>query len=367
MLLVRLRVRHHDGCDSPRTRRRGRRPARARAAGRRPPARPARPRLRRRGPRQLPRATRSRPTQTISGEFSTAQQGSYVLVPFDVPAGTTSVRVKYCYDQPEAPTSAQLRHTLDLGLYDARSAPGALFGESEFRGWGGSSHPDVTISPRGLLVARSSTSRTRRATCPGRPRAASSPARSRRGVGRRAGRGRRGRARRRATSTAGWRGASRSSSRAIPRTRTSRTSRRATTRARRSAGRAGTRATCTCTPSTPRSATPPCRRSSTTRSSRSQGGAGLDFITLSDYVTSSAWGEIGRYQGGFPGNLIARSVGDHHLPRPHEQPRERALRRLPHRARARAPGGRLAGGEARRAPAERAVRRACTAAGAGRR
>ena len=28
----------------------------------------------------------------------------------------------------------------------------------------------------------------------------------------------------------------------------------------------------------------------------SEGGAGLDFVTLSDYVVPSAWGEIGRYQ-----------------------------------------------------------------------
>jgi len=39
----------------------------------------------------------------------------------------------------------------------------------------------------------------------------------------------------------------------------------------------------------------------------SDGGAGLDFITLSDYVTDSAWGEIGRYQGDYPGKLIDRS------------------------------------------------------------
>src|SRR4030095_1852940 len=38
-----------------------------------------------------------------------------------------------------------------------------------------------------------------------------------------------------------------------------------------------------------------------------EGGAGLDFVMLSDYVTSSGWGEIGRYQGRFPGKLIARS------------------------------------------------------------
>ena len=37
------------------------------------------------------------------------------------------------------------------------------------------------------------------------------------------------------------------------------------------------------------------------------GGAGLDFITLSDYVTPAAWGEIGRYQDAYPDNLIIRS------------------------------------------------------------
>jgi hypothetical protein len=37
-------------------------------------------------------------------------------------------------------------------------------------------------------------------------------------------------------------------------------------------------------------------------------GAGLDFITLSDYVTTSHWGEIGRYQPDYPGKLIMRSA-----------------------------------------------------------
>ena len=60
-------------------------------------------------------------------------------LPFDVPAGTTAVRVKYCFDQPEVPTP-NVRHTLDLGIYDPRG----------FRGWGGSSHPDVTLSPEGF-------------------------------------------------------------------------------------------------------------------------------------------------------------------------------------------------------------------------
>ena len=38
------------------------------------------------------------------------------------------------------------------------------------------------------------------------------------------------------------------------------------------------------------------------------GGAGLDFITLSDYVSRSAWDEIGRYQASYPGKLVIRSA-----------------------------------------------------------
>jgi hypothetical protein len=39
----------------------------------------------------------------------------------------------------------------------------------------------------------------------------------------------------------------------------------------------------------------------------SAGGAGLDFVSLTDYVTPSAWGEIGRLQHDFPGRQILRS------------------------------------------------------------
>ncbi len=86
----------------------------------------------------------------ITGEFDTSLERAYVMLPFDVPAGTTAVRVRYCHDQPEAPTNARIKHVLDLGLWQARSAPTVLWGEAEFRGWGGSSHPDVTVSRNGF-------------------------------------------------------------------------------------------------------------------------------------------------------------------------------------------------------------------------
>ena len=87
--------------------------------------------------------------QLTTGSFESSLQGGFVLVPIEVPAGTTAVRVKYCFDQPEAPTP-NVRHTLDLGLYEPLHAGGALPGRAEFRGWGGSSHPDVTVSPEGF-------------------------------------------------------------------------------------------------------------------------------------------------------------------------------------------------------------------------
>ena len=134
------------------------------------------------------------------------------------------------------------------------------------------------------------------------------------------------RPRRSATPTTASPGGSRSSTPATRRSPTSPTARRRYPRQAQAQRRpAGTRATCTSTPSTPRSATRRCARRSTTRSGRAK----LDFITLTDYVTDSAWGEIGRYRTGR--HLVGALLGGHHLPRAHQQPALRPLRRLPHR------------------------------------
>jgi len=95
------------------------------------------------------------PDRVITGEFTSDLEKSYVLVPFDVPAQVdaspvTAVRVKYCYDQPELPTDAVFKNVLDLGLYEPRADPSKPWGRAEFRGWGGSSHPDVTLSADGF-------------------------------------------------------------------------------------------------------------------------------------------------------------------------------------------------------------------------
>ena len=82
------------------------------------------------------------------------------------------------------------------------------------------------------------------------------------------------------------------------------------TKPARARAAAGTRATSTCTPSTPATA-------NATMSEVfgyafkpiADGGAGLDFLTLSDYVSGyPAWNEIGRYQAQYRGKLVVRSA-----------------------------------------------------------
>jgi len=149
------------------------------------------------------------PQRVVTGELDSELQGGYVLIPFDVPAGTTAVRVKYCYDQPETPASPE-RHTLDLGLYGPRADPGTPWGVEEFRGWGGSSHPDVTVSPEGFSTEAEYEADPDGA-CRGRRRGRSAPDRLEPASGRSSWGSRRSSRRRAETSTARWPTAWRSS------------------------------------------------------------------------------------------------------------------------------------------------------------
>ena len=241
------------------------------------------------------------PDRVVTGSFSAEQQGSYVLVPFDVPAGTTAVRVKYCYDAADGPLASVARHTLDLGIYDARPAAGALWGEREFRGWGGSSHPDVTISPEGFAADT-------RGHVPGKTSRGFEPG----------------------PIPAGEWAAELGAAAIVPQTQGD------------SDGRVNWRVEIELSDdpafadepyepapydTTPARSEPGwyagdlhvhAEHSSLNDASMREtfdfaftpldaGGAGLDFITLSDYVTDVAWGEIGRFQGDYPGKLIERS------------------------------------------------------------
>lgn len=245
------------------------------------------------------------PDRVFEGTLASSIQGSYVMVPFDVPKGTDGVRVKYCFDQPERDTPLT-GHTLDLGLWDARQG-GRQWTARDFRGWGGSSHPDVTVSPQGFSKAKryledpkgDVPGRTTRGFIPGRVPAgewavelgaASIIPRSQGD----------------ADGTVAWRVEIDLIRDRSLRKRPYRPARYDSRPAQRKAGwYAGDLHV---------HGEHSALGDATMREvfdyafePISDGGAGLDFITLSDYVTDSAWGEIGRYQGDYPGKLIDRS------------------------------------------------------------
>lgn len=244
------------------------------------------------------------PTQVIEGSFPSSLEGSYVMVPFTVPPGTTQVRVKYCWDEPE---SGDLRHTIDLGLWDARPA-GGTWGPKQFRGWGGSSHPDVTITRQGFSSEGEYLARPR-GHVPGRTQRGFVPGRIRPGewaaelgvaavISQAEGD---------ADGSVRWRveiALSSDPAFAVERYRRKRYDRRPMLRG---AGWYAGDLHVHAEHSAQNDAT---MREAFEYAFRplSDGGAGLDFVTLSDYVTTSHWGEIGRHQRAYPGKLIVRSA-----------------------------------------------------------
>ena len=83
------------------------------------------------------------PPQDFAGTVTPAQQGDYLQIPFNVPAGTTAIRVRYCWDEPPDGT------TLDVGVYEPAAA-GAVPGPAERRGWSGSAVRDLAIAVNGF-------------------------------------------------------------------------------------------------------------------------------------------------------------------------------------------------------------------------
>jgi len=246
------------------------------------------------------------PTRVIQGTFSQDLRGAYVMVPFDVPRGTTAVRVKYCWADPPTLTGSN-RSTLDLGLWSAQHGR-RPWGPREFRGWGGSSHGDTQITPQGFSSEADYLAdpngnvpgRTTRGFVPGRigpgrwavelgvayvtgPEDGNAPG------------------------EIPWRVeielSSDPANAADPYRPARFNTRPANPRPGWYAGDMHVHA----------------EHSSLGNATMSEafgyafkpiseGGAGLDFVTLTDYVTTSAWGEIGRYQARYPGKQIMRSA-----------------------------------------------------------
>ncbi len=241
--------------------------------------------------------------QVITGTFTEAQSGSYVMVPFTVPPGTTQVRVKYCWDETQAP-AALSGHTIDLGLWDARAHSTQTWEERDFRGWGGSSHPDVQITPQGFAPGYAPSRRanvpgfTTRGYVPGPLEAGRWAAEL--GVAHVVGPGEGD------PDGVRWRVEVELSEDPAFDDAPYEPARYDETPARAGAGwYAGDFHV-----HAEHSALGDATMEETfgfAFKPRAQGGAGLDFLTLSDYVTPSGWGEIGRHQAAHPGKLVVRS------------------------------------------------------------
>ncbi|HYF25845.1 MAG TPA: CehA/McbA family metallohydrolase [Baekduia sp.] len=242
------------------------------------------------------------PDTVLEGRFGADRTGSYVMVPFDVPRGTTQVRVKYCWDAADggAPLGG---HTLDLGLWDAPER-GATWAEADFRGWGGSSHPDVQVSEQGFAPGYAPDRRanvagfTTRGYVPG-PLPAGRWA-VELGVAHVVGPGDGD------PDGVRWRVEIELAEDPAFAAQPYEPARFDEAPARRGAGWFAGDLHVHAEHSALGDA-PMDEVFTFAFRPRAQGGAGLDFLTLSDYVTPSAWGEIGRHQAQHPGRLVMRS------------------------------------------------------------
>lgn len=87
-------------------------------------------------------------TEDFDGpNFTVSQAESFVQIPFSVPAGTTAIRVRYCYDNP---LPAGPSNTLDIGLFEPKPAGQAYWDLDQRRGWSGSSRRDIVVAVNGF-------------------------------------------------------------------------------------------------------------------------------------------------------------------------------------------------------------------------
>ncbi|MFN8152279.1 MAG: CehA/McbA family metallohydrolase [Solirubrobacterales bacterium] len=85
----------------------------------------------------------------VQGDIAASRAGGYLQIPFDVPTGTTAIRVRYSYDQPGGGCGGS-PNTLDMGVYDPRESGETVFGADDSRGWSGSAVKDLAIAQNGF-------------------------------------------------------------------------------------------------------------------------------------------------------------------------------------------------------------------------
>ena len=98
-------------------------------------------------------------TQTFDGNLPGPYRGKFIQIPFEVPAGTTGMRIRYCYDQngPDDLTGGADNAdntTLDLGVYEPNEADPENWTMAQRRGWSGSAIKVVGIGENGPPTRR---------------------------------------------------------------------------------------------------------------------------------------------------------------------------------------------------------------------
>lgn len=110
---------------------------------------------------------------TKSGNFGPELNGKFIQIPFTVPAGTTGLRIRYCYDNrgPDGQTGDAAKNadntTLDLGVYEPNAADPDNFTVAQSRGWTGSSVRLIGIGENGFTDSATYAA-DRKAYVPGR-------------------------------------------------------------------------------------------------------------------------------------------------------------------------------------------------------
>ena len=95
-------------------------------------------------------ATMTNTALDVQGDIAATKAGGYLQIPFTVPSGTTGIRVRYSYDQPDGGCGGS-PNTLDMGVYQPRSnTSDPAWEQTDRRGWSGSAVKNLAISEDGF-------------------------------------------------------------------------------------------------------------------------------------------------------------------------------------------------------------------------
>ncbi|MEZ5156920.1 MAG: CehA/McbA family metallohydrolase [Solirubrobacterales bacterium] len=91
------------------------------------------------------------PVLDVQGDLMPDRTGGYLQIPFDVPAGTKGIQVRYSYDNQDDGCTGTQNNTLDMGVYEPRAdASSPVWEQSDRRGWSGSAVKNLAIAENGF-------------------------------------------------------------------------------------------------------------------------------------------------------------------------------------------------------------------------